>query len=915
VNLLHTLKKDWWVLLLTLLLGLIPLLWFKGDNLITGTDVDFSPYPQERFFERIYTWYPRILAGTDRSNNTASLPYIGTSVLFSSLGFDIQVVEKLTFVSWFLMTGLAMYFLISVILCGENGSWIQVAKFSAVLLYMVNYYNVFLWVRLQLAVAALVFFPVFFGLLIGVTQKRFSLAKSLFILSLVSFICGPMGIQPPLLFAMFLSFGLYTLVYSLYQIKRKEYKEVLNSFLYLTLFVFIFFLTSGYWTLTLLRFIFDSGYADAGYGADVYAIEGLLVWTSSVTSFLNVFRLFGDAPWYSGWGGQSYSPEFLPYTKNFVLILLSFILPIIVFVPLTIYKYRKKFLVAFFSFLTLLSLFLSKGTHSPFGDVFGWLIKNFPLFWIHRAPWQKFTIIVVLSYSILGGLSVGLCYTWLKEKLDLRDKCKYFHLFYIFIVGLFILSFNYVFVLGKMFPSKEGDIGYHQKYDLGFHHKFPDYIEESRDFINSQEDSFKIFLLPEDRTTVYDWGYAGSTDVVNVALKKTTLASQYGEGFSPPQSVEKVYSKLVEYIYKGLNKDVSKTFGFFNRRLEEIRLTDSLVNVGSWAYYKIPRETLYPLIYSPGTAVLYEGTSGDIVDIFNETNVVEDPKAFYEVGESGSSHFVIRKPFPSIESLEEIKWHPRWAWPEASVGPKSPVYHLVRFKEELAKKGAHSLYKKVDIYSWIAVKRIEELLEYSDLSQYVQEELLSDYVKDMGHSLNLLKNISAEERDTEYWGYVQKNLMYMQKVTEKLFDLETTTVLADAVALYHSFRDWYVSVTSSPCEGFCYRFLVPVSGSYKFSLLTSSFPKSLEQFPYKLSVSNLENGENVKDIFNLTSATEEIEIPLEKGEYTFDVSFSVDENTEFLPLELIDIYNQENLLVYIPEVQNILRSYRIKNVY
>jgi len=939
MSLLHTLKKDWWVLLLTLVLSLIPLLWFKGDSLITGTDVDFSPYPQERFFQRLYTWYPRILAGMDRSNNTASLPYIGTSALLSFLGLDILTVEKLTFVIWFSMTGLAMYFLISVILHKEEGSWAQVAKFSAVLLYMVNYYNVFLWVRLQLALAALVFFPVFFGLLIGVTQKGFSLAKSLFVLALVSFVCGPMGIQPPLLFAMFLSFGLYTLIYSFYQIKRKEYKEAFNSFLYLTSFVLVFFLSSGYWTLTLVRFIFSSGYSDASYGADVYAIEGLLVWTSSVTSFLNVFRLFGDAPWYSGWAGQSYSPEFIPYTRNFILVLLSFILPIIVFIPLTVSRHKKKFLVAFFSFLILLGLFLSKGTHSPFGSVFSWLIKNFPLFWIHRAPWQKFSIIVVLGYSVLGGLSAGLGYTWLKKKLNLEDKCKYFHFIYIFVVGLFILNFNYVFVLGKMFPSKEGDVGYHQKNDFGFHHKFPSYIEESRALINSQKDSFKIFLLPEDKTAIYDWGYGGSTDVVNVALTKTALSSQYGEGFSPPQSIEGVYSNLVDRIYKGASQDISDILGFFNikyvlqrndfrhdffgdfdspdfimRRLREGALIEAPTAIGSWDFHKISAGKVYPIIYSPKNKIYYSGSSGNVIDVFEEI-IVEGPLAFYEDEISEHSRIVISKPLLSIEPLEEVEWDPGWAWPEARIKPKSFCYYFVRLREMFTKKRTFSLYKEVDVCSWIAVKRIEELLKYPSLSLDIQNDLLKDYVKDMAHSLELLRNVPPEERDETYWAYTRKNSMYMQKVTEKLFDLRTTLALNDAVTLGSSFKDWCAEETVFELGGYRYKISIPTPGLYEFSLLKSSLPENLQQSSYKLSITNLDDSTKRESIFNVKNIAEGTEIFLEKGAYAFEVVFSGVFSKEVSGLEPLDVYSQETLLVHIPEVQNILKSYKIKNVY
>lgn len=75
------------------LLGLIPLLWFKGE-LITGTDVDFPLFPEERLEERFYTWYPKIQLGTNRSNNIGSLPYFLVVFLFSKLGFSLIVVEK-----------------------------------------------------------------------------------------------------------------------------------------------------------------------------------------------------------------------------------------------------------------------------------------------------------------------------------------------------------------------------------------------------------------------------------------------------------------------------------------------------------------------------------------------------------------------------------------------------------------------------------------------------------------------------------------------------------------------------------------------------------------------------------------------------------------------------------------------------
>ena len=186
-------------------LSLTPLLWFKPGAIITGTDLDFPLFPEERFEERIYTWFPKILGGTDRSNNVSSLPYITTSYIFHLLGFDLIAVQKLTFIFWYFLVGLSMYFLASIIFSKEK----PLIPFFSAILYMFNFYQIFIWTRLQLALPVLVLFPVFLGVLIGLNMRKINRLPALLLLSIASVLGGTLGLQPPIIFALFLTILIY----------------------------------------------------------------------------------------------------------------------------------------------------------------------------------------------------------------------------------------------------------------------------------------------------------------------------------------------------------------------------------------------------------------------------------------------------------------------------------------------------------------------------------------------------------------------------------------------------------------------------------------------------------------------------------------------------------------------------------
>ena len=631
----------YWPLIVILVCSLAPFLWFWPGYIITGTDIDFPLFPTERLIHRLETWDSLFLGGTDRSNNVASLPFVAVNAILEQIGFDMIMVEKLSFVFWLALIGGSMYFLMSVILGSKKGYGPDLAKVSAALLYMFGFYNVFLWVRLQLSVTTLIIMPVFLGLLIAVYRGKISLPAALAGLVLMTILCGPTGIQPPLVFILFILTAGYLLFHLVTQWFAGIRHRVLRDTAVYASFVIAYIVGSAYWLLPLINFVLKSGYGDAAVGMEVYSVRSLLEWVGSVTSLLNVFRFFGDVPWFDGWGGQRYFPDFIPYQTSTLLMLASMIIPLFVFAGLLVVRGRHRLDILFFSTVALLGLFLSKGIHSPAGGVYLWLVENVPFFWIQRAPWQKFGAMSAVSYAVLFGLVVGYIAPLLvwKMKNMVRRRGVSFAQPWIpvslgVVVIVFLTSYHWIFVSGRMFSFADGQVGYHEKYRFGFHHRFPDYLFSARNFVNNQRDNFKIFFLPDASSNSYKWGYGGAADVSTMLFQKGLIHRQYGEGFAPPNSMDAMQDLVVQELYNRPSEAAARLLGFLNVKYviqrndfrydffgdrdspDFIKKRLSLINgltlvrqFGQWDIYEVKQTHRAPQVYIP-SKVITIGTPG-----------------------------------------------------------------------------------------------------------------------------------------------------------------------------------------------------------------------------------------------------------------------------------------------------------------
>ena len=620
--------ENHWSLVLVILIGLVPLLWFTPGNIITGTDVDFSPFPQERFDHRLNLWDKKVLGGTDRSNNIASLVYIAPNALLETMGFDIETNQKIGFVLWFELVGLSMYLLMSVIFSrNEKEIYSQnFGKLAASVLYMFSFYNVFLWVRLQLSLTTLIMVPLYIAIIVATQKKVINLKTAISFSIILGVLSAPTGIQPPLLYIFFV-FAVIYLLFSILLTNPSVFvlktKDLFKSWFLIGL----FFIVGGlFWLIPLVSFVVSSGYGDSSVGKEIYDVYSLLNWVSQPLSLDNVFRLYGDVIWHDSWDGEPYFPEFESYLHSPILIFSSFILPIVVFLPLALMRRTQYwFFIVFFSFIAVLSILFSKGTHPPFGSIYLWMIDNAPYFWIQRAPWQKFALFTSVSYSILFGFFIY----FISRKVQIKSHKKLWNFlninkyavaFPILVVSC-LLGFNHVFMLGKMFPEGSGSIGYHQVNGFGFHHSYPNYLYSARNFINSQEEEFKIFLLPDEKTSIYNWGYAGAALPSYQLFNKGIISRHYGEGFAPPNSIDSKQSKAIDFLYNDESVDFAKLLGgmnvkyilqrndfrydFFDDYDSPKFIKDRLSrqigisldkSFGAWDFYKIDNKLFKPLI-------------------------------------------------------------------------------------------------------------------------------------------------------------------------------------------------------------------------------------------------------------------------------------------------------------------------------
>src|SRR3989344_1348688 len=229
---------------LILLVGLVPLLWFKEGYLAAGHDMSYPLAPIDFWLDRLYVWSDRM--GTFGSNQTDAIPGIfihGLQALLYFLTGSLQLSQKLDFIFWFTLPGLTMYILLKSLHSQKDNSLLRI---SGSLFYMLNHYLLQGWIIAEMSkfsiVAAL---PLIVLAIINVNLKNGSVLKNAMLVAItLFFLNGGAGI--PLWGRMFIC-AITTLVISLVVSPVALFKKVRKVITFSALSLVFVLLLNLYW--------------------------------------------------------------------------------------------------------------------------------------------------------------------------------------------------------------------------------------------------------------------------------------------------------------------------------------------------------------------------------------------------------------------------------------------------------------------------------------------------------------------------------------------------------------------------------------------------------------------------------------------------------------------------------------------
>lgn len=481
-------------LLLILVLGLTPLLWYGDNTIVFGHDTGFSLDPTARFIDRLFTWTGRAALGFDQSDTIGALPIHGLEAVVAQLGFSLTDIQKITFSFWFVAPGLSMYALLHH-LNNRNDAW--VFRLTGTGLYMFNHFLLQGWFVAERTKFSLVAaMPFVLMMVMLVADRRIGPVKTGLLIGIVVGLLNGGG-SVPLYAAMLLTAALAVAFFGLIGFARGETETPLNMVKLSLTAAVSFLLLNAYWLLPLISGVVTSYESRlAGMGG----LSSILTWADIISahaSQLNLFRLQGLSFWYAD--PHPYSGAFFNYRP---LIAVSALLPLLAFLPvLRKRSHVDRHYVLFFALLALLGMFFSGGTHSPLGAIYRSLMEHVPGFVVVRSPYLKFAPALWLAYAVLIALTVSTLMDWARVRLKNVVGAQ----FITFGLGALlvgsVIAYDYPVFSGSFF-------NWSPQLNLTTMVRVPEYVFEFGQWANSEKKPGRVVLVPpvSDLET-YNWGY------------------------------------------------------------------------------------------------------------------------------------------------------------------------------------------------------------------------------------------------------------------------------------------------------------------------------------------------------------------------------------------------------------------------
>ena len=504
-------------IIVLIIAGLLPLLWFKEGYIISNGD-NFPLFlsPQHVLSTGTYLWSHDFLGYSTPA--PAYLFYQYPAIFLNYLGLSIGAIQIFYQVILFIIGALSMYYFSKTIY-----PELKLAPFVAGFFYMFNIFTLtsrqntgFIWIY--------AFLPLLLALFVKIVKSTYenkikAANRSSIYFSLLSVIAFSFAAINPANVALGL---LGIAILALYYLVKYR-RQLLPLFKSLGKIAGISIPINLWWITPILSYYFLSNQVfNSTVSIDAWA------WTQWRSSFLNLFWLNG----FWGW-----LPEYVPY-KNFydspIMVILVFV-PFIVAASALLFKSQKTRFNAYIMGAILVLLFLAKGLYPDFLSWLNSQIFRLPLMSMFREPVSKFTLLIIPFLALLIGFGSEKIANLRIPKLSFRSSK---------ILILSVLMLIFLVAVQPLIISAYGDgqivynypiESYTDKLPYSSYVKIPDYWYQATDWINSQPGAGKVLLTPIDDfyQMPYNWkdGYYGTDQLIDSLIDKPIISTNILSGY------------------------------------------------------------------------------------------------------------------------------------------------------------------------------------------------------------------------------------------------------------------------------------------------------------------------------------------------------------------------------------------------
>lgn len=731
-------------ILFIFLISLTPLLWLRGGEVIIGHDSGFYLDPVERVRTYLYAWLPGDGFGVDYSFYRGFLLAMAPQAFFGFLTGSLAWAQGLTFIFWFFVMGISMYFFAAYVL-PQKRNW--PFRIIASTMYVYNFYILQAWLIAERAKFSLyAALPLVLFFLLKTIRGEYKILKGAFLCSLTLFFLNGGGALPNYGFLV-----LALIVFAAFFVVRAAFKRDLAQIFRIIKTYALFFLgfvfVNFYWIYPVFRrYLFSFGSEVAARGGIGSQIDWIIE-ISKNTSYFNLLRLQGVPDWYDNLG-HSFSSWYLGSQIAFLISLVPIISLFWVFYKLVFIKIRSKKIneiVYFTLVLMIVSLIFTAGAHPPLGRVYLFFIKYLPGFVMFRNPFYKFGGGFWFSYIILFSFFAN---SILNKKIFLRVK-NYASIF--LIVG--ILMYHYPYFASDIFRFDEG---------FSTKLKLPEYVYDTSRFVSSSlSKDARILLLPplNENTLVdtYDWGFY-SLDNLPKSLFNRSVITNSGKGADLVAglygAIEKGDGELAREYFRMLGithvlwrEDVIGSYEFTNEDFAKLEFVSEIFKSGRWSLYEITE--FFPRIYFADNPVFSNARPEFVLEKENFSGTFA--LAGFNDIDLGLETLVVRPECSGCDFNRGFEKSEFLFIPEIKYKPGSIQYRISRYLENRRIATARTYSDKIDALLVSMARRVGEMRDFGKTSEleYEYERLFFQLI-DNFNKLDSKEKIFYSQRVIEY---------------------------------------------------------------------------------------------------------------------------------------------------------------------